>query len=105
MKNFKNVPSNFEIRYQYNFYEFPSQVFLLAQTIGSFLTGQNDDEIARKTISVELQILATNREAAEKLPQHLKYSQKWLTDILGIYQACGAQPFQAIKVRRAIYES
>ena len=41
-----------------------------------------------KTVKVELQILATNRDAAEKL----------LSDILEIYDACGAQRFQAIKV-------
>ena len=56
-----------------------------------------------KTVKVELQILATNRDAAEKLPQHLKYSQKWLSDILEIYEACGAQRFQAIKVSVTIW--
>ena len=52
-----------------------------------------------KTKIVELQILTTNRNTAEKLPQHLKYSQKWLNNILEIYKECGAQRFQAIKVR------
>ena len=56
-----------------------------------------------KTVKVELQILATNRDAAEKLPQHLKYSQKWLSDILEIYEACGAQRFQAIKVCKFVW--
>ena len=60
--------------------------------------GQKNDLGQVKTVKVELQILATNRDAAEKLPQHLKYSQKWLSDILEIYEACGAQRFQAIKV-------
>ena len=65
----------------------------------NFFTGKFALEMSVKTIKVELEILATNRNAAEKLPQHLKYSQKWLSDILEIYEACGAQCFQAIKVR------
>ena len=63
-------------------------------------------EFSKKLFSVELQISSTNRNEAEKLVQHLKYSQKWLEDVLLFYEASGSKRFQSIKVREPeLYES